>query len=113
MYLLASKFRFLEFRLLLCRVAPYVRYHELLDQDVSNALDSERMKQIRQNRELFTSTVETIKLCRAQNTPICGQRDDGKLNNQGSNVGTAEKMVISVTYFGIVFRGAIRCFKGL
>ena len=91
MYLLASKFRFLEFPLLLCRVAPYVRYHELLDQDVRNALDSERMKQIRQNPELFTSTVETIKLCRAQNIPIRGQRDDGKLNNQGPNVVTAEK----------------------
>ena len=32
MYLLASKFRFLEFRLLLSRVAPFtVRDHELFD----------------------------------------------------------------------------------
>ena len=33
MYLLISKFRFLEFQLLLNRVAPYftVRYHELFD----------------------------------------------------------------------------------
>ena len=39
-----------------------------------------------QNRELFTSNVETIKLCRAQYIPVRGQQDDGKLDNQGPNI---------------------------
>ena len=34
--------------------------------------------------------METIKLCGAQNIPLRGHRDDGKLDNQGSNVVAAE-----------------------
>ena len=34
--------------------------------------------------------METIKLCRAQNIPLRGHRDDGKLDSQGPNVVAAE-----------------------
>ncbi|KAK2723698.1 hypothetical protein QYM36_002141 [Artemia franciscana] len=37
------------------------------------------------------SVVETIKICGAQNIPLRGHRDDGKLDNQGPNVVAAEK----------------------
>ena len=50
----------------LCRAEAFLASFKQEDQDVRNALNSERIKQIHQNRELFTSTVETIKLCRAQ-----------------------------------------------
>jgi hypothetical protein len=59
------------------------------DQDIRNALDCERVKQIQQNRALLRSVVETVKLCGAQNIPLRGHRDDGKLDIQDSDVITA------------------------
>ena len=96
-----------------CRAAALLAPFKQDRQDMRNTLDSERIKQIHQNRELFTSIVETIKLCGAENIPLRGHRDDVKLDNQGPNVVAAENDGNFRHLLRYRVQGAIRCFKGL
>ena len=54
------------------------------EEDVTMKLDAAKQKEVSRNRAVLSSIVETVKFAAIQNIPLCGHRDDGRIDHSGT-----------------------------